>query len=95
MIKSIINGDIMILNSILNSVSKVLGWVINKIPDVNIDISGFSESLSFLLDKTESINKLLPIKEAMILVGIGLSIKLAMLVFWGAMRVINLLRGAG
>lgn len=85
----------MVYQSIVNLVDSVLGWILNKIPDINLDLGGFSDSIAFLVEKGQALNSIFPIKEALIFLGIAISIKLAMLIFWGAMRAINLIRGAG
>lgn len=85
----------MLFDAIVNGVNKVLGWVLNLIPDVNIDLSAFTEKFTWLIDKTKAMNAILPLKEALIFCGILLTIKFAILMFWLAQRAINLLRGAG
>lgn len=85
----------MIVDSILSAVDGVLGWILENIPFINIDLSKFIECFSWLCDLTKSLNYILPIKEALIFVSILLSVRLAMLIFWLSSRLVNLVRGAG
>lgn len=85
----------MVLDLIINAVDSALGWIISILPDLNINLTAFTEKFQWLIDLTKSINFILPIKEAMFFLGVLLGIKFAMLVFWAAMRVVNLLRGSG
>lgn len=87
--------DIIIFNSILSAIDNILGWVLNKIPNININLAEFIDRFTYLVDMTKSFNYILPIKEALAYVAILLGIRFAMLLFWASMRVINLLRGAG
>lgn len=85
----------MIFNSILSAVNSTLAWIIDKLPNININLSEFISKFNYLIDLTKALNYILPIKEALVFVGILLGIRFALLVFWAATRVINLLRGAG
>lgn len=85
----------MILNSILSAINNMLGWVLDKIPNINVNLTEFISKFNYLIELTKSLNYILPIKEALIFVGVLLGIRFALLVFWAATRVINLLRGAG
>jgi len=85
----------LIFNSILSAVNSTLAWIIDKLPNININLSEFISKFNYLIDLTKALNYILPIKEALVFVGILLGIRFALLVFWAATRVINLLRGAG
>lgn len=85
----------MILNAILSAIDKTLGWALDKIPNINIDLTEFIDKFSALVDMTKALNYILPIEEALIFVGILLGIRFALLLFWASMRVVNLIRGAG
>lgn len=85
----------MILESILSAVGNMLNWIVGKIPKVDLSGVDFAESLTYLVDLGKKLNFLLPIKEALIFLGILISIKLALILFWATMRVVNLIRGAG
>lgn len=85
----------MIIESILRTIGNMLNWVVGKIPKVDLSGVDFAGSLTYLVDLGKKLNFLLPVKEALIFFGILISIKLALLLFWATMRVINLIRGAG
>lgn len=85
----------MVFEKIVQLVTSVLGWAVKAIPNFNLDLGQFGEQLQFLVDKGKALNAILPIQEAIVFGGIALGIKLALMAFWAAMRLINLLRGAG
>ncbi|WP_113676211.1 hypothetical protein [Vallitalea guaymasensis] len=85
----------MILDSILNAVGNMLNWIVGKIPKVDLSDVDFAGSLTYLVELGKKLNFIFPVKEALIFFGILITIKLALLLFWAAMRVINLIRGAG
>lgn len=85
----------MILDLILSNITDILGWVFNKLPNVNVDMVQFIEKLTYLVDLSKSLNYILPLQEALTFASILLSIRIALLMFWASMRVINLLRGSG
>ncbi|MCT4543527.1 MAG: hypothetical protein N4A63_08295 [Vallitalea sp.] len=85
----------MILESILSAISKMLNWIVGKIPRVDLSDVDFAGSLTYLVDLGKKLNFIFPIKESLIFFGILISIKFALILFWASMRVINLIRGAG
>jgi hypothetical protein len=85
----------MIIESILRTVGNMLNWIVGKLPRVDLSGVDFGESLKYVVDLGKKLNFILPVKEALIFLGIIVSIKLALLMFWATMRVINLIRGAG
>jgi hypothetical protein len=85
----------MVFEKIVQLVTSVLGWVAKVIPGVNLNLGDFGQQLQFLVEKGKAFNAILPIQEAIVFAGIALGIKLALMTFWAAMRVVNLIRGAG
>lgn len=85
----------MLLNAILTSIDNMLGWILDKIPNVNVSLTEFIISFNQLVEGTKAMNYILPIKEALVFTGILLGVKFALMIFWATTRVLNLLRGAG
>jgi len=85
----------MIIDGILTIVGNILGWVLNIIPNINLDTTDFGIKFQQIVDQAKALDTILPLKEAIIFGGVALGIKLALMLFWAAMRLINLIRGAG
>ena len=85
----------MVYEKIVQLMTSLLGWVVKIIPGINLDMGEFGTHLKYLIDQGKALNAILPIQEAIMFGGIALGIKLALMTFWAAMRVINLIRGAG
>lgn len=79
----------------LGIVGNMMGWVSNTIPNLNIDTSDFGQKFNSIIQMASALDVILPLKEALILGGVALGIKAALMAFWAAMRLINLVRGAG
>jgi len=85
----------MIIDGLLGSIGNILGWVLSIIPSLNIDSSQFGIMLTRIIDMSKALDVILPLHEALAFAVIIVGIKGAMMLFWGAMRLINLIRGAG
>lgn len=85
----------MIGEAIIGGIVKVLDWILMTVPGINFDMGGFGDALNLLIEGSKSMNVLLPIKESLVFLIILLGIKMALLAFWAATRIINLIRGAG
>ena len=85
----------MIIDGILSFVAKVLGWVVDIIPGIDIDTADFADKFQAVIDMSKALDTILPLKEAIVFGVIALGIKFALMLFWAAMRLVNLVRGAG
>lgn len=85
----------MVLSGILNGIAKILDFIFDLLPSFSLDNSKLSESWEIVNRYLEKANKIFPIDTLMTVIGIFCAFAVAMFAYWGAMRVINLIRGAG
>jgi hypothetical protein len=85
----------MIFDGMISLIAKLLAWAGKLIPSINIDTGQFGEKFTELINLVKGMDVILPIKEALIFASVALGIKLAIMIFWALMRMINLIRGAG
>lgn len=85
----------MVLSGILNGIANILDFIFGLLPSFSIDDSKLAQSWQIVNDYVEKANKIFPIDTLMTVIGIFCAFAVAMFIYWGAMRVINLIRGAG
>lgn len=85
----------MIIDGILSIIGNILGWVVNVLPGINIDTEQFTQKFQDLINMSKALDTILPLKEAILFGVVALGIKLVLMLFWAAMRLINLIRGSG
>lgn len=85
----------MVLSGILNGIVSILDFLFGLLPSFSIDDTKLSTSWEIIIEYVEKANKIFPVDTLMTVIGIFCAFAVAMFAYWSAMRVINLIRGAG
>lgn len=85
----------MILDFIMGTIEKFLGWVLSLLQGLfsKIDFSPFTEKFTFLIDLVDVLNVIFPIKETLNVISILLTFSFFSLVFWCVQKLVALIRG--
>lgn len=85
----------MVFEGLLRVIGTILKALVLAIPALNIDTSQLTVSVDKIINYAKWLNEILPLNEALIFAIVALTVKGIIFAFWGAMRIINLIRGAG
>lgn len=85
----------MLLLKTLQGITKVLEFLNDKLPVFNVDIGKLNTAVAYLQPKLEIADKIFPVSEIIVVLGILLLYSTCMIAFWAIQRAINLIRGAG
>jgi hypothetical protein len=83
------------VSSILDGVASVLDKVFSLLPGFGVDTRVLSSSMNTIVDYVGKANKILPIDTLFAAITLFVAYSVAMAALWAAMRLINLVRGAG
>lgn len=84
-----------VLANLINSVATFINKQSDKIPSLNFPERNIGDIVGAISDCLYVANKIFPIDELLIILGILISFAIAMIGFYWIQRAINLLRGAG
>lgn len=85
----------MVITSFLNGVASLLDTIFNLLPGFSVDNGKLTSALTTIFDYVKKANKIFPIDTLFTVIGLFVAFSLAMAALWAAMRLINLIRGAG
>lgn len=84
-----------ILGFLVEKVASTIDSLLSMLPSFNFDSSPISEAVSTITPYLNVCNKIFPVKETAVVLGILCAFSICMAAFYVIQRAINLLRGAG
>lgn len=84
-----------IVGYVLGKIAEGMDKIFNLIPKFTVDFSMLNTAINTLVPYFNTVNTIFPLKETFVVLMILVTFSIAMFVFWGVQRCINLLRGAG
>lgn len=85
----------MFVESIFDGFTNAINFILELLPDWSIDTSKFMSNFNIVIAYVKQANKIFPIDDLMLVMGIFSLFAVAMFTYYLVNRLINLVRGAG